>query len=196
VHARVVAAEGARLSGLIDDLLDFAALQEGRRTVAREPVDLGRAAARAADVFATRASAEGVDLAYVGSAEEGPWARGDGAAVARVLSNLLGNAWKHGRPARDGHPGRIRVRAGRENGAAFVEVEDDGPGLSDEERERVFERFARGARASATPGAGIGLALSRDLAHAMQGDLSLVPDGERTRFRLTLPVWNEEEASA
>lgn len=184
-HAEVVRAEGARLAALVDDLLDTAALRRGARRLEPSPVDLGAALATALAPWRTLAAREGVDLQSEGSAE----ALADPQALARILANLLGNAWKHGRPSRDGAPGRIAVRlrpgAGASTGPT-VEVEDDGPGIPAGERERLFERFQRGAATAGVRGAGLGLALSRDLARAMGGDLVLHPRTDRTCFRLTL----------
>ena len=120
----------------------------------------------------------------------------DPAALARILGNLVGNAWKHGRPARTGGAGRIRVRAREDGRDTSVEVCDDGPGIPAEERERVFERFGRGRRSTRIEGSGIGLALSRDLARALGGDLDVRDDGDETIFRLRLPAVPELEWEA
>jgi signal transduction histidine kinase len=69
-----------------------------------------------------------------------------------------------------------------------VEVSDDGPGIPAEERTQVFERFRRGRDAATTGGTGLGLALSRELARAMGGDVALVDGAPGTRFRLSLPA--------
>ena len=75
-----------------------------------------------------------------------------------------------------------------DDGRPTLDVMDDGPGIPPSERPRLFERFQRGAAASQTRGVGLGLALSRDLAHAMGGDLVVIEVPTRTVFRLTLPA--------
>ncbi len=185
-HAEVVRAEGARLSALVDDLLDFAALERGSRRLEPEPVDLGAAAERAVAPFRVLADREGVTLTLDLASGE-LLALADPHALGRILSNLVGNAWKHGRPSRDGGPGRLAVRVAMEGGRPMLDVVDDGPGIPAKERAHLFERFQRGAAAGKTRGVGLGLALSRDLARALHGDLSVVEDPTRTVFRLTLP---------
>lgn len=91
----------------------------------------------------------------------------DPAALRRALDNLIGNAVKYG--------GGARVKAFAADGAAVVTVEDDGPGLPDEELEAVFEPFHRGERSRSreTGGAGLGLTVARQAARASGGDVTL-----------------------
>ncbi len=185
-HAEVVRAEGARLSALVDDLLDFAALERGARRLEPEPVDLGAAAERALAPFRVLAARDGATLTLDLAPGE-LLALADPHALGRVLSNLVGNAWKHGRPSRDGGPGRLAVRVTCADDRPTLDVVDDGPGIPPNERPRLFERFQRGAAAGKTRGVGLGLALSRDLARALGGDLVVVEDPAHTVFRLTLP---------
>ncbi|MDJ0975470.1 MAG: HAMP domain-containing sensor histidine kinase [Planctomycetota bacterium] len=184
-YARVVHAEGARLARLVEDMLDFTALEKGSRALEAVPLDLTGAAEHAIEPFRVLAEREGVALAFERPDDEVA-ALGDAGAVSRILANLVGNAWKHGRPSRDGAPGRLRVRVGLLDDVPFVEVRDDGPGIPAAERGRVFERFGRGRAADTKDGAGLGLALSRDLARAMGGDLVVQQDGVETVFRLHL----------
>ncbi len=191
-HAEVVQAQGRRLAALVDDMLDFARLERGTRSLEAVPVDVGAACREAVAPYLVLAEQDGAEVAcHVEGAEVA--ALGDPAALARILGNLIGNAWKHGRPSRGGGPGRIRVLAREEDAHAVVEVRDDGPGIPAEERERVFERFGRGRRSTRIEGSGIGLALSRDLAEALGGDLEALDDGEETIFRLRLPTVPELE---
>jgi signal transduction histidine kinase len=185
-HARVVQAQGQRLAALVDGLLDFAAPGRGARHLEPGPVDLARAAEEAAAPYRVLAEREGRELHVDVPAGE-VVALADATALARILANLVANAWKHGVPPRGGGRGYVRVRVPA-HGPPAVDVSDDGPGVPAAEREAVFERFARSPASKATAGAGIGLSLSRDLARAMDGDLALDDDGEATVFRLTLPT--------
>lgn len=184
-YARIVHAEGARLATLVEDMLDFSALERGTRALAVEPVDVVAAARRAAEPFAVLAEREGA-LLTVDAPDEETSASADPAALSRILANLVGNAWKHGRPSTDGGPGRLRIRVVAADGGVLVEVRDDGPGIPAPERARIFERFGRGRDADAKEGAGLGLALSRELARAMGGELSVHSEGDETVFRLRL----------
>lgn len=113
----------------------------------------------------------------------------DPAAVHRALDNLIGNAVKYG--------GGARVKAFAANGAAVVTVEDDGPGLPDEELETAFEPFHRGERSRSreTGGAGLGLTVARQAARASGGDVVLSNrTGGGLTARLHLPLNPAESA--
>jgi signal transduction histidine kinase len=186
-YGRVVDAEGARLAALVDDMLDFSALERGARVLDIEPVDVAGLARGTVDAWGPLAEREGVELELEISA--GATALADATALSRILSNLLQNALKYGQPTRDGGTPRIRVEFD-----GMLTVCDNGPGVSTEERAVIFDRFRRGADAGNKAGAGIGLALSRELARAMNGDLMVEDDGTWTRFTLRLPPVPEEPA--
>lgn len=108
---------------------------------------------------------------------------GDPAALRRAVANLIDNGLKYG--------GGARVRAASEGAFAVITVADDGPGLSDDELERVFEPFHRGERSRSreTGGAGLGLAVARQAARAAGGDVTLTNRvGGGLEARLTLPL--------
>lgn len=175
-----------RLLRLIDDLLDLARIDAGRLRIEVTAVDLGAIVRQLAANFGDAAAARGISLAVrVEPIEE---LHGDPHRLEIVLTNLLGNALKFA--PRGGH---VSISLVAEGGQAIVEVEDDGPGVPIEERERIFERFAQGRNAAETGagGAGIGLSLARQLAELHGGALGLVPrePGQPgARFRLRLPL--------
>ncbi|KQW82200.1 ATP-binding protein [Brevundimonas sp. Root1279] len=107
---------------------------------------------------------------------------GDPTALRRGLANLITNALKYG--------GAARVRAFAENGRAVVVIEDDGPGLNDDELEAVFEPFHRAERSRSreTGGAGLGLTVARQAARAHGGDVVLVRREGGLTARLDLPL--------
>jgi signal transduction histidine kinase len=108
-------------------------------------------------------------------------ANGEERAVIQILVNLIGNAIRHS--PRDG---TVRISFSRQAGAASISVADDGPGVAEADRQRIFERFER-AHAEES-GTGLGLAISRRLARSMGGDVTLdSAPGEGARFTLTLP---------
>jgi signal transduction histidine kinase len=107
-------------------------------------------------------------------------ARCDRERVAQIMRILLDNALRH---TPEGT--RVTVSAARDNGAAEFTVADAGPGMSDGVRSKVFERFYTGDAAS---GAGLGLAIARELAERMQGRIELASAPGSTAFTLALPA--------
>jgi signal transduction histidine kinase len=99
--------------------------------------------------------------------------------VDQVLLNLLKNAIEALSPG-----GRITLSTGREDAQVFIEVADDGPGLSPEARSQLFQPFVT---SKGQAGTGLGLAVSRGLARRLGGELAYVPTEKGTRWRLTLP---------
>jgi signal transduction histidine kinase len=184
-YAAVVQAEGARMSALVEDLVDVSALQQGRRRIEPEPVDLAAAVQAQAAAWRPLLERDRIDLRVLATAPAEALA--DPTALGRILTNLLHNAVRHGRPARDDGPSWIELRAGP---GPVLEVRDNGPGVPDELRERVFTRFERAAATG--EGLGLGLALSRELAAACGGTLRCLDDGS-TLFRLELPAVPDEK---
>jgi signal transduction histidine kinase len=169
-----------RLSALAEELLDLSRLDAAVQ-LRSEPVELGEVARAVAAEFELRARERDVRL-DVRQPAVACWGRGDPDAVARVIRILLDNALRYGPP---GEP--VRVLARCEGARALAEVADRGPGVPEEERERIFERFHRGRAASGESGFGLGLAIGRELARRMHGDLRIV-EGPGARFVLTVPV--------
>jgi two-component system, OmpR family, sensor kinase len=112
--------------------------------------------------------------------EQGPEAVCDPERVAQIMRILLDNALRH-TPAGT----QVTVRADRSNGAAGFTVADAGPGLPDGSRAKVFERFYTG---DAARGAGLGLAIARELAERMDGRLRVSSEAGGTVFTLELPA--------
>jgi two-component system OmpR family sensor kinase len=117
-----------------------------------------------------------------------PVVMGDDARLRQVIGNLVGNALTH-TPA--GTPIRLRVGADRPSGLAAVEVADSGPGLSPEERTKVFERFYRadGSRSRSHGGSGLGLSIVAALVAAHGGRVEVDSEpGHGATFRVLLPL--------
>ncbi len=104
---------------------------------------------------------------------------GDPEAIRGVFANLIDNANKYG--------GTITVEIRAEENEVIVVVADDGPGIPVEDRERIFDRFHRAQAVRTRPGAGLGLAIARGAAEAMEGSLDLVPSERGAQFRVRLP---------
>jgi two-component system, OmpR family, sensor histidine kinase KdpD len=164
-----------RLGRLVDDLLDLSRLEAGAAPPAREVWaldDLVREAVRSLN------ARDRVEVAG-----EAPLVDVDAGQIQRVLANLIENALKFS-PA--GAPVHVRIAATRKE--AIVRVTDQGPGLAEDELERVFEPFYRGSDA-ARSGAGLGLAIARGFAEANDGRVwAESRPGQGASFALALPV--------
>ncbi|MFE9040710.1 sensor histidine kinase [Streptomyces sp. NPDC007818] len=189
-------ADTVRLQNLASDLLLLARLDADEHP-ARESFDLGgllRAAVgrRAGDRIPVDVDTDGLETDGAGTSAPGAsgvegaggTARvaGSRGRVARVIGNLLDNAQRHARTV-------VAVQVRAEGAWVVLRVDDDGPGVPEADRERVFERFVRldDARSRDEGGAGLGLAIARDIARAHGGDLTLTEapsGGARFEFRL------------
>jgi signal transduction histidine kinase len=161
-----VGAEIARLERLVEDLLLLARADEGALTGRHSDVDLDDLVD--AEVRRLRDRAEPVVSSDVHPAR----VVGDRAALARVVRNLVDNAVRHA-------AGRVHVGCGVSATGAWIEVSDDGPGIAEDERERVFERFVRldEARAREDGGSGLGLAIVREVVRAHGGTVTIAGGG-------------------
>ena len=172
--------ETERMSVLVEDLLLLARLDEGR-PLEREPVQLDELVHESVDAARALDPERPLELA-----DEPVTVRGDRDRLRQIVDNLLSNVRSHTQP---GTSARVRVR--REGDRAVVEVEDDGPGLSAEELERIFERFYRAdaSRSRASGGVGLGLSIVAAVARAHGGDVSARSEpGRGATFRIELPV--------
>ncbi|HEY6760264.1 MAG TPA: HAMP domain-containing sensor histidine kinase, partial [Baekduia sp.] len=152
----------------------------------REPVEIGELVRAVAAEFALRADAR--DVALVVVPPTGPvWAAGDPGAVARVARILIDNALRF-----SGAGDAVRITAAYHGERATLTVADVGPGVPVEERDLIFERFQRGSRTGGEGGFGLGLAIGRELARRLDGELELAAPGAGgdggARFMLALPI--------
>ncbi|MGH2846882.1 MAG: HAMP domain-containing sensor histidine kinase [Thermoleophilaceae bacterium] len=174
----------ARLQKLSVDLLDLSRLDAGSVELQPEPVDLAELARSVVHEFTPALADHDTDL-DVRLPEQGPEAVCDPERVAQIMRILLDNALRH-TPAGT----HVTVSADRSNGAAGLTVADAGPGLPDGSRAKVFERFYTG---DAARGAGLGLAIARELAERMQGRLHVASRERGAAFTLELPVDGDGE---
>jgi signal transduction histidine kinase len=176
-----------RLAGLATDLLDLSRIDAGRMHVEAEELDLSVLARALSDEFAAVALASEHPLAVDA---DGPVpVSADEERVLRIGRALVENAIRHTPPGTN-----VAVRASSRNGSAVLTVEDDGPGIPEDETQQLFERFYRldGGRSS---GSGLGLAIARELAELMGGGVELVSSPGSTAFRVTLPAGTPEPES-
>jgi two-component system OmpR family sensor kinase len=184
--------EAARMGLLVEDLLLLARLDQ-QRPLARQPVDLLVLAADAVHDARLLAPARTIDLSVQPGAAF--LVVGDEARLRQVIGNLMSNALTH---TPDGTPVEVSVSSGTldpqaddHTPAAILDVTDHGPGMSQEQAHRVFERFYRAdqARARTTGGSGLGLAIVRALVAAQGGVTSVrTAPGQGATFRIALPL--------
>lgn len=160
-------AEGAQPSGLV-----------------LHDIDIAVAARAAAEEHAEPAMRAGIDLHLVVEGHEPFLARADDILIAEMLSNLLDNAIRYNRAG-----GCVTVRVIGTDERVVLEVEDDGPGIPDAERDRVFTRFYRLPRDQSRSGSGLGLSIVHVLAQSLGADVTLSagPEGKGLKVSASLP---------
>jgi two-component system, OmpR family, sensor kinase len=184
--------EAARMGLLVEDLLLLARLDK-QRPLARQPVDLLSLAADAVGDARLLAPSRTIELSVQPGAAF--LVIGDEPRLRQVIGNLMNNALTH---TPDGTPievsvssGTLDPQAGDHTPAAILDVTDQGPGMTQEQARRVFERFYRAdqARTRATGGSGLGLAIVRALVVAQGGVASVrTAEGQGATFRIALPL--------
>lgn len=173
------------LLGLVNDLLDYARLGAGKLEFDEAPVDVESLVRGVAELLSPKAHDKGLEIVWT-VAEDVPDVMADEGRLRQVLFNLAGNAVKFT------GSGGVRIAVERAGGTAarpklaFI-VDDTGPGVPPEARDRIFEEFGHADPSDAVrvDGAGLGLAVVRRLAEAMEGRVSVAdrPEGEGARFR-------------
>lgn len=178
--------ETTRLATLVDELQDLWRAESGQAPLVISAVDAAGSVRSVAERFAGVAAERGVELRPELAPTALPVAA-DEDRLGQVLDNLVSNAIRHS-PA----GGQVRLRIRADEGDIVFSVADDGPGLTDEQCIRVFDRFYRvdASRSRALGGFGVGLAISRALAEAMGGRLWAESDGpgHGSTFLLALPA--------
>lgn len=181
-YAADIAHAGRHLLALIDDLVDLQAVERLDFTPAADDIDLADVARRAAGLLAVRAAAAEVAIERPLPGTRA-WARGDFRRALQILVNLIGNAVRYAPRG-----SIVLVGFGGEAGRIAVTIADEGKGIAPEDQHRVFEKFQR-VDPSEPGGNGLGLYISRRLARAMGGDLTLQSTpGDGARFTLSLPA--------
>ncbi len=167
------------LQQLVEDLLHLARADAGQGAPIRQPVDLDDIVLAEADAIRQNGRLA-VDMSGVSGAQ----VLGDPHQLARAVRNLCDNARRHAR-------GKITFALTEQDGTAVLIVADDGPGVPAGKTEAIFERFARldASRSQETGGAGLGLAITRDIVERHGGTIQVDPDhGTGARFVVTLPI--------
>ncbi len=181
-YAADIAAAGQHLLALVEDIADLEVVDAEDFSTAPDQIDLADVARRAAGILGVRAGEQGISIDAPKIGENLP-AIAEFRRVLQVLLNLVGNAIRYS-PANS----QVWIRLEGDGSRARVIVADQGPGLSPEQQARVFEKFERLGR-SDEGGSGLGLYISRRLARAMGGDLTVESaPGQGARFTLEVPA--------
>lgn len=180
-YAADIAHAGRHLMELVDDLADLQAIDRPHFQVAREPIDLADIARRTAGLLGVKAADKRITIEPPRGDESLP-ATGEFRRALQIMVNLVGNAIRYGP-----EESSIWLRGENEEGFATITVADQGRGIAAEDHDRVFEKFERLGRED-MGGSGLGLYISRRLARAMGGDITLdSAPGQGARFTLRLP---------
>ena len=167
--------EADRLLATFNALLNIAEAESGARRNQAEPLDLAQTVRSAAELYEPVAEEKGCALKL--DVEPGIMIRGDRHLLSQAVANLLDNALTDG-------GGEVRLSAHQQDGRAALEVSDMGPGIPEEEREAVFDRFVRLEPSRSTPGNGLGLSLVRAVARLHNGTVALGDNQPGLKVRL------------
>ncbi len=188
----IVINESDRMTHIVQDLLTLSRLDSGRTEMTMARFDFGAAIDSVLRSIELDSRRHGHELTH--DYRDLPMIEGDRGRIEQVMLNVLGNAVKY---TPDG--GHIRVTAGTVGERVWMEVADDGIGIPQEDRGRIFERFYRvdKARSRESGGTGLGLSIATEIVQRHSGTLSLVDrEGPGTTVRLELPLRQAEEREA
>jgi signal transduction histidine kinase/CheY-like chemotaxis protein len=181
---------GDGLMSILNDILDLTKIEAGCMEIAPAPTDIHALAQEVRALFAPAAAAKVIGLRLSIDTAAPQWVMTDPLRVKQVMMNLVSNALKFTAE------GEVRIELGLcwsvgGQRALLLRVDDTGPGLTQAARAKLFQRFAQGdgGIARSHGGTGLGLAVSRDLARAMDGDLSMADrPGPGASFEFLLPL--------
>lgn len=183
-YLQTLRSESERLSGLVENVLAFARIEEGHSLSRREDTSVGELLSAVAPVLERRAEEAQMSLVVEGHGCTELLLKTDATVVGQILFNLVDNAAKY---AADADDRRIHLQATHQGGSVGLSIRDHGPGVSKSGAKLLFKPFEREEN-SAQPGVGLGLSLSRALAREVGGDLLFEPATDGCCFRLVLPV--------
>jgi len=178
----IILKESRRLTSMVEELLDFSRMEDGRFTLHVEQMDLQAEFEDAIYTYRALLRQEGIELHYDSPDEEIPLISGDPERLKQVFSNLLDNAAKHG-----GAGKRIDTAVAMDDDEICVTIRDYGPGIAEEELPFVKQKFYKGS--SKARGSGIGLAVCDEIIHLHNGEFTIANAvGGGTIVTITIPA--------
>ena len=181
----IIAREAKRLTGMVEELLEFTRMQDGRFTLHVETADILAEFEDTVFMYGNRLKQEGICLHYDGCEEDIPEIPCDVARMRQVFLNILDNAAKHG-----GEGKRIDASIAHEDRFVVIRIRDYGPGIPEEELPRVKLKFYKGS--SKARGSGIGLAVCEEIVTMHGGTLTLEnAEGGGTLVTICIPTGEE-----
>ncbi len=190
-YLETIVNESERLARLVDNVLDFSKIEQGKKIYRLQPTRLEDVAGSAIRAMQFPLAQQGFTLQF-SVQEEMPELQADPDAIQQAILNLLTNAMKYSGDARD-----IDLRLAARNGDAVIEVADHGLGLAPDEQKRVFEKFYRAPshEARLIAGTGLGLTLVAHIAKAHGGRVEVdSAPGAGSTFSILLPIHSENDA--
>ena len=181
----IIITETDRMTHIVQDLLTLSRLDAGNAELVLSRFPFGEAIHSVVQANALNARQHRHQLTY-DPPESLPLIVGDRSRLEQVMMNVIGNAIKY---TPDG--GHIHITAGSTEDTVWMEVSDDGIGIPEKDRERIFDRFYRvdKARSRESGGTGLGLSIAREIVSRHHGAIALAPHpGQGTTVRLTLPI--------
>lgn len=179
---KIIMREAKRLTGMVEELLDFTRIQDGRITLSIEPVDICAEFEDAIYMYGSRLNQEGIKLEHLDTGTDFLEISCDPKRLRQVFLNILDNAAKHG-----GEGKRIEASLVREEDQVVIRIRDYGPGIPEDELPLVKRKFYKGS--SKARGSGIGLAVCDEIVQLHGGTLTLEnAPGGGTEVTVRLPV--------
>ena len=187
-YGEYIETESRRLTQLINNLLDFASIESGRKSYKFERVDMSELVSETLKTFGVRLRQHGFRVVFDGPSGSMPPVRVDPGAIAQSLSNLLDNAVKYSYQTEDKE---IRVGLRREGEWIAISVQDHGVGIPRDEQKKIFDRFHRVGTGLVhdVKGSGLGLSIVQHIVQAHGGQVMVESRvGEGSTFSILLPV--------
>lgn len=178
-YANIIHGESQRLTRLLDDLLDLSVLAEGQVTLQVETGQLGDVIDQAVDV-----AASGALKVERRKANEAIHVTTDLGRLTQVFINLISNAAKY---CEADNP-VLQIKVSQSKSMVQIDFVDNGTGIAPENRDVIFEKFSRGSNPQEAGGAGLGLAISREIMTRLGGRISYLPGQQGAAFRVSVPV--------
>ena len=172
-YLSVIMTESERLTRLINNVLDFGRLEQGKKTYRITGFDLDTVLYQIIDAHKIRIKEKGLDIIITGIREGGCRIHSDRDALEQVILNLMDNVLKYADKGRF-----IKFILGKEPDGTFLfKICDDGPGIPESHKEMIFEKFYRidNSLTAARPGSGLGLSIARKIMRDLKGDLYYEP---------------------